>query len=217
VIAELIAAEGRGRELFAEVLARKLIIPGKTESQLSEDVRDLASEMFGVKKYWHKRIVRAGANTQLPYAGNPPDHTLLDDDIMYFDFGPVFDGDWEADLGFTYVLGADPKKHALAAGVASGWNHAAEYFRERTNITCSELYKFCSDFAVQRGWAFGHIHCGHRIGAFPDEQDDERITANNHQIMRRVVAGQPLVWILEIHFVDREAGYGGFQEALLLD
>jgi hypothetical protein len=25
------------------------------------------------------------------------------------------------------------------------------------------------------------------------------------------------VWILEIHFVDRAAGYGGFQEMLSLD
>ena len=213
MIAELIAAEGKARELFAEVQTRNLIVAGKTESELSDDIRALAAELFGVKKYWHKRIVRAGANTMLSFAANPPEHTLLPDDILYFDFGPVFADDWEADIGFTYVLGDDPKKHALAAGVASGWNHAAEYFREHTAITSAELYAYCSDFAVQRGWQFGHIHCGHMIGAFPSEIDPERITLDNHRRMRRDGA----VWILEIHFVDRAAGYGGFQEALLLD
>jgi Xaa-Pro dipeptidase len=27
----------------------------------------LAEEMFGISKYWHKRIVRAGKNTLAPY------------------------------------------------------------------------------------------------------------------------------------------------------
>jgi len=136
MISELLAAEARARELFAECVRRSMIVPGKTERELSNDVFALANEMFGVDTYWHKRIVRAGRNTLLAYAANPPDHTLTEDDILYFDFGPVFD-DWEADLGLTFVLGEDPKKHKLAADVATAWDEAAAHFREHPELTAA--------------------------------------------------------------------------------
>ena len=43
------------------------------EVEASNAIRDLAAEMFGVSRHWHKRIVRAGPNTLQPYAQNPPD------------------------------------------------------------------------------------------------------------------------------------------------
>ena len=56
--------------------------------------------MFGVRKFWHKRIVRSGVNTLEPYRSNPEELTLRADDIVFFDFGPIF-SDWEADVGRT--------------------------------------------------------------------------------------------------------------------
>jgi len=221
MISELLAAEARARELFAECVRRSMIVPGKTERELSNDVFALANEMFGVDTYWHKRIVRAGRNTLLAYAANPPDHTLTEDDILYFDFGPVFD-DWEADLGLTFVLGEDPKKHKLAADVATAWDEAAAHFREHPELTAAELYRFCGTLAQRMGWELGHIHCGHLVGKFPHERDEgdddcHYIRADNDLPLRRTgVFGTPLQWILEIHFVDRAAGFGGFQESLLL-
>jgi Xaa-Pro dipeptidase len=35
-----------------------------------------------------------------------------EDDIVFLDFGPVFE-EWEADFGWTYVVGNDPLKHKL--------------------------------------------------------------------------------------------------------
>src|SRR4028119_890518 len=110
--AKLIEAENIALALFKAVESRNLIIAGKTESHLNREVFELARELFGIEKHWHKRIVRSGANTLLPYQENPPDLILQEDDILFFDFGPIIE-DWEADLGRTYVIGNDPYKHKL--------------------------------------------------------------------------------------------------------
>jgi Xaa-Pro aminopeptidase len=213
-------AEARAKKLYAAVQKKKLIVPGKTESALSKDIMALAKEMFGVKKYWHKRIVRSGANTLLPYRENPPDLTLQDDDILFFDFGPVF-ADWEADLGATFVLGKNKRKKKLAADVAKAWDAASAYWRKHPDITCAQLYNHVCALAKKAGWEFGHYHCGHLVGKFPHEKtegdgDELYIRADNPRKMRELGAnGEPLRWILEIHFIDRAAEIGGFQEALL--
>ena len=222
MIGELIGAENRARQLFAECVRRNLVVPGKTEQALSDELCGLASEMFGTRRFWHKRIVRAGKNTVLPYKHNPEDLELQSDDILFFDFGPVF-GEWEADLGLTVVLGSDPRKLKLAADVARAWDDGAAYFREHKDITAAQLYGYVTNLAHELGWTFGHIHCGHLIGQFPHEKtegDDESLylRADNALPMRRTgVAGTPLRWILEIHFIDNATGLGGFQEALLLE
>ena len=108
----LIDAENKAAILFAEIAKRGLIVAGKSEKELNNEVFKLAFELFRIDKYWHKRIVRAGKNTLLPYKENPPNETLQNDDILFFDFGPVFE-DWEADVGKTYVLGNNEQKLKL--------------------------------------------------------------------------------------------------------
>ncbi len=220
-IQELIAAEARAQQLLDECVRLQAIVPGTTERALSERVFAIAESMFGVKRYWHKRIVRAGRNTVLPYAANPPDLTIQADDIVFFDFGPVF-GDWEADVGRTVVVGDDPRKHQLAADVARGWDLASEYFRTHPDVTAAELYRQVGELARGFGWDHGHVHCGHVVGRFPHEQelDDDTVylRADNPRPLRRLgLTGQPLRWILEIHFVDPAREFGGFQESLLLE
>ncbi len=118
MIDRLLWAQQQALLLFEEAEKRQLVAPGKTESVLNNEIYELAFEMFGIRKYWHKRIVRAGANTLLPYRENPPDLTLQDDDILFFDFGPVFE-EWEADLGRTYVIGNNPRKLKLQSDIAT--------------------------------------------------------------------------------------------------
>ena len=95
---ELLQAQAKAVRLFEEIDARGLIRPGITEKTLNADIYALAKEMYGITTYWHKRIVRAGKNTLLPYAENPPDLMIETDDILFFDLGPVFEH-WEADFG----------------------------------------------------------------------------------------------------------------------
>ena len=60
-------AQLQAEALFAAVVERGLIAPGALESQVSKGVYCLARELFGVKRHWHKRVVRCGPNTVLGY------------------------------------------------------------------------------------------------------------------------------------------------------
>jgi hypothetical protein len=61
--ARLLEAQAKAEELFAEIGARGLITAGVSERQASDAIRDLAADMFGTARWWHKHIVRAGPNT----------------------------------------------------------------------------------------------------------------------------------------------------------
>ena len=49
--------------LFQAIEANRLVVAGRTERDVEQDIYALAQERFGVEKHWHKRIVRSGANT----------------------------------------------------------------------------------------------------------------------------------------------------------
>lgn len=217
---QLLEAQAKAETLFHEVEARGLIRAGITESGLNEDIYALAAEMYGITTYWHKRIVRAGANTLLPYAENPPDLTIQTDDILFVDLGPVFE-QWEADFGRTYALGSDPAKHKLRQDVGLAFAAGKKYFEEQPNITGAELYSYAQALAAQFGWEFGGPIAGHLIGQFPHERIPEDkvslyIHPESHLSMRSLDdKGYMRHWILEIHFVDKERQIGGFYEELL--
>src|SRR5262249_32317293 len=118
---QLRAAEAKAAHLFREVESRGLIRGGITEEQLNREIYALAFELFGIKKYWHKRIVRAGPNTLQPYKENPPNLRIQAADIVFFDFGPVFE-EWEADFGRTYVLGDDPTMWRIKQDIEEAWH-----------------------------------------------------------------------------------------------
>src|ERR1700742_1552213 len=97
----LIAAQDTSIEFFKAIEAKKLILPGKTEAQLNDDVCNLAAKEFGITQHWHKKIVRAGENTLSIYTDDPPDRTIGEDEILFIDLGPIVNG-YEADIGRTY-------------------------------------------------------------------------------------------------------------------
>ncbi|NLG55420.1 MAG: aminopeptidase P family protein [Rhodococcus sp.] len=213
-------AETKAVSLFDEVIARGLIAPGRTESEISDDIRDLSVELFGTRKYWHKRIVRAGINTLEPYRSNPPDRVIGDDDIIFLDFGPIFE-EWEADFGRTYVLGNDPAKIALRDALEPVWHAGRLYFDSHPDVTGAQLYEHVVQAAADRGIEFGAAIAGHLVGEFPHEKikgDDvtNYIAPGSDLPMRRTDGkGRPCHWILEIHLVDRERQIGAFFEQLL--
>jgi Xaa-Pro dipeptidase len=218
--AQLLEAQSKAVELFNQLEARELIRPGITEKDLNADIYALAKEMYGIDTYWHKRIVRAGSNTLLPYAENPPDLMLGTDDILFLDLGPVFE-QWEADFGRTFVLGSDPLKHKMQQDVGHAFAQGKRYFNETPDITSSELFSYARSMAEEFGWEFGGPIAGHLIGQFPHERiAGDKVTLyvhpDSHLPMRSVdEKGQKRHWILEIHFVDREHRIGGFYEELL--
>lgn len=218
--AALLEAQIKAQRLFAEVEEQNLIRPGRSETEINESIYTLAQRMYGITRYWHKRIVRAGRNTLQPYDENPPDLRVSEDDIVFLDLGPVFE-EWEADFGRTYVVGSDTLKLKLCRDIEEAFKSGKKYFQQKPDITASELYRHAQELARQSGWEYGGPIAGHLIGVFPHERiPDDKITLyvhpENHNRMKTLDAsGQTRHWIFEVHFVDRVREIGGFYEELL--
>ncbi|HMF72354.1 MAG TPA: M24 family metallopeptidase [Flavitalea sp.] len=217
---KLMEAEAKALHLFKTIEDREIIRAGKSEIQINTEIYNLAFELFGIEKYWHKRIVRAGANTLKPYDENPPNLILQKDDIIFLDFGPVFE-DWEADFGRTYVIGNDPHKHKLKKDIEQAWYEAKEWFSQQTKLTGAEFHQYIIDLAKKYGWIYGGQLAGHLIGHFPHERLEPKNYGlyvhpeNPNDMFLPDANGNKRHWILEIHFIDSEKQIGGFFEQLL--
>lgn len=219
---QLIAAEDRALALLDRIAAAGLIAPGRTERAVERDIYALAEAEFGVTRHWHKRIVRAGANTLATASDNPPVRVIGDDDIVFLDLGPVV-GEWEADVGCSYALGADPRKHALCAALPRQFAAVAAHFHAHPAISGAELYAFACAGAAAAGWRFGGRIAGHIVAEFPHahlpgDKAANRIAPDNPAPLRDPDAhGRRRHWILEIHLVDPSGDFGGFYERLIRD
>jgi Xaa-Pro aminopeptidase len=219
-VESLLAAQANAAALFAAVEQRGIVAAGISEGAASDAIRDLANEMFGKTRHWHKRVVRAGPNTLQPYAKNPPDRTIEADDIVFCDFGPIFEG-WEADFGRTFVVGDDPVKRRLCADLELLFDAGRAHFESTPDITGEQLFDFVVAQAEGRGWTWGGTIAGHVVGEFPhdDIEGDHMFSCvmpGNDRQMRTIDShGTICHWIQEIHIVDRERGFGGFYEQLL--
>lgn len=219
-LAALIDAEDRAFALLDAIEDAGLIAPGRTERAVEQDIRALAAERFGVTRHWHKRVVRAGINTLTTAGDNPPGRVIGDDDMVFLDLGPVFE-EWEADVGRSYAIGDDPRKHALCAALPAVFDVVRDKFNASPGITGQELYAFACETAEAAGWLFGGKIAGHIVGEFPHahipgEKDHHRINPANPGRLREPDAfGRVRHWILEIHLVSQDRGFGGFYERLL--
>jgi len=190
------------------------------ESERSEEINELARRRYGVRRHWHKRVVRCGPNTVHTYYSDPPDRRLEADDIVYLDFGPLFE-QWEADYGRSYVLGDDPRKHRLVADIDAAFRTGKQRFMNDPNLTAGGLYDYVCGLAQQAGWEFAAATAGHLVGHFPHETapgDSKRFSirhGNDISLREPDAKGARRHWILEIHFVDADRTMGGFCEELL--
>ncbi len=219
----LLLAEKKAKELFQTVEERGLIVAGKTEATLCEEIVKIAKEDFGVEYHWGKKIVRAGINTLQPYMANPKDCIIQEGDILFFDFHPVFNG-WEADLGRTYILGNDPLKLTIKKDVEAAWHEANDWYFKQTKLTGAVYFNYVVELTKRYGYEFGNAIAGHIIGHFPHEQPDEPndlcldVHPDNHtDILQLDKNGNKRHWMLELHFVDKVNNIGAFFEQLLTE
>jgi Xaa-Pro dipeptidase len=215
----LLEAQHKAEALFADVVRGGLIHAGKLEGELSDEIHRLAQERYGVRRHWHKRIARAGPNTLLGYYDESHDRRIEADDVVFLDFGPVFES-WEADFGRTYALGKDPDKHRLVSDIGVAFRRGKELYERTPDLTAGALYDFVAGLAATSGWEFGAPTAGHLVGHFPHERspDSKRFkvrSGNGLRLREPDDSSNPRHWILEIHFVDRVRGFGGFFEELL--
>jgi Xaa-Pro dipeptidase len=154
-IEHLMTAQNKAIELFSVIEQRGLIVPGRTERELCDEIVRIAKEDFGAEQHWGKRIVRTGKNTLQPYAADPEDLTIQNEDILFFDFHPVFDG-WEADLGRTYVVGSDPLKLKIKKDVESAWQTGNTWYAQQSHLTGAEFFRYAVARAKSYGYEFGN-------------------------------------------------------------
>ncbi|KAI1446075.1 Creatinase/aminopeptidase [Annulohypoxylon stygium] len=217
--AYLLDAQSKAVSLFAEI-EEKLIRPGISEKQLSDEIHALGQERHGVRTHWHKRVVRSGPNTLLPFEDNPPDRVIGEDDILYVDLGPVFEK-YEADFARTFVLGSDPEKIKLRDSLEPVWMAVKKRFDESEGMTGGRLYEIAGEEAKKAGWEFGAWLAGHLVGLYPHERvprDKTRlyITEGNDEVMdTEGKDGFKRHWILEIHLRDSKNNRAAFFEQLL--
>jgi Xaa-Pro aminopeptidase len=220
---QLIVAEQKAKELFNTVEAKGLIVAGKSEATLSDEIVKIAKEDFGAENHWGKKIVRTGINTLQPYIANPPGLVIQEGDILFFDFHPIFDG-WEADLGRTYVLGNGPLKLKIKKDTETAWHEANAWYFKQTHLTGAEYFNYVANLAKRYGYEFGNAIAGHIVGYYPHEQPDDPndlcldVHPDNHtDILQPDKHGNKRHWMLELHFVDRANNIGAFFEQLLAE
>ena len=217
----LLAAEAQALALLDEIEAAGLIAAGRTERDIEKAILDLAAARFAVEKHWHKRIVRAGANTLATAGDNPPIRVVGEDDMVFLDLGPVFEL-WEADVGRSYAIGADPRKHALVAELPRQFEAVRDHYHATPGITGAALYAFACRSAEAAGWRFAGEIAGHLVGEFPHARwpgikHHGHIRPENDTPMSDPDPfGRPRHWILEIHLADRGGSFAGFQERLMV-
>jgi Xaa-Pro dipeptidase len=217
----LLAAEQKAMALLDAIEASGMIAAGRSEHEVERDIFSLAEQSFGVVQHWHKRIVRSGVNTLRIANEDPPVREISPDDTVFLDLGPVF-GEWEADVGRTYVVGSDPEKQRLCEDLPRIFDELKMYFDTHHDVTGAELYAFAQRLADDAGWLFGGSIAGHIVGKFPHallpgDKDLYRVSPANGSRMREPDAtGHSKYWILEVHLVDRARTFGGFYERLLV-
>jgi Xaa-Pro dipeptidase len=219
-VQRLLDAQDKAAQLFGQIERRGLIRAGVGERQLSDEIRDLAADLFGVTRHWHRRIVRAGENTLLPFRERPPDRVIAADDVVFLDLGPIFQA-WEADFGRTFVLGDDPAKVALRDALPRVWQAGREYFDAHPQVSGAELFDHVVEVARAEGFRWGSHIAGHLLGEFPHKKIAGTgvqwyIAPGSGKPMRRHdPRGRLCHWILEVHLIDEAHRFGGFHEELL--
>ena len=122
-----------------EQIARA-IVPGMHESEAVALGKQILGEL-GMDRIWHPLLIRFGANTTKTY-DQPSDRSirLAQDDIVFIDIGPVFEGH-EADVGATFVLGQDEEKQRCADAAALIFQQVRERWLD-LGLTGEALYQY---------------------------------------------------------------------------
>ena len=218
---KLLYAQNITIDLFHTVEKKGLIRADKSEAQLSQEICQLAFNEFGITDHWHKKIVRTGRNTLCKYSDDPPDALIQKDDIVILDFGPIVNG-YEADIGRTYIIGADQKKIKIKSDVEKAWLETRDWYRGHGSLRASDLFQYAVDKANEYGYRFGGDIAGHIVGKYPHEQPADPQSPeldihplNHNDLFLPDANGRQRHWILELLFLDKINGFGAYFEELL--
>jgi methionyl aminopeptidase len=204
---KLLDVRERLHQAIAAISAK--ITPGMVEEDAVAMAREMLGEL-GMRKGWHRVIVRFGPNTTKDFnADSDPGVILGQQDIFFLDLGPVY-GDTEGDAGQTFVLGDDPEHRQAVADVKTLWDDVREQWFT-TGVTGVELYDYAIKRAEEMGWELNLDLSGHRLGDFPHEAHYDGSLAEAD------IRPNPNLWVLEIAIRHPTREFGAFYEDLLLE
>jgi len=204
---ELLQA-ARDKTLEAITEAARAIRPGWSEAEARAHVQDIQTRL-GAPKSWHPPMIRFGANTLLPFGKRGEENPrLAENDILFFDIGPIFDGH-EGDVGRAFTVGNDPEMKKCCRDIEAIWFEVRDHW-QKTGATGTALYEFAKQATEKRGWLLSLEKAnGHRIADFPHaarqrgsiEGWTDQLSSNR--------------WILEIQIRHPSRPFGAFYEDLL--
>jgi hypothetical protein len=177
-----------------------------------EEGRRVAAEVLsdhGLRKGWHKILVRFGPSTILNFDDPAPAGVVLgDDDIFFIDIGPIYAG-CEGDAGDTFTVGDDPEMARAARDVYDLWSQVRSEWALRST-TGADLYRLAGERAEAMGWVLNLDLTGHRLSSFPHSAHYDGTLAAVE------FAPSDLLWVLEIQIRHPDRPFGAFFEDLLL-
>ncbi len=160
---QLLEVRKRTRSALTEIAGS--VAPGMSE----HDARLMAADVLrdrGLRKGWHKILVRFGVNTLLNFDDpSEPDVVLGQDDIFFIDIGPIYQGH-EGDAGDTFAVGGDPDMVKAVGDVHRLWHEVRGTWVDQS-ASGADLYRFAEVQADEMGWNLNLDLTGHRISAFP--------------------------------------------------
>jgi CDP-4-dehydro-6-deoxyglucose reductase len=204
-LAGIVAARERSMAAVRDIAAR--LPTGITAAEACE-LADLHLRAMGATRNWHPTVVRFGADTACaPRERGDPVRRLRDDDILFIDIGPVWDG-YEGDYGDTFVRGANPVHQRCAAAARAVFDEAAAAWAAGADGVA--LYALAERAAERHGCTLVRDMAGHRIGDFP------HALYGKHKLAEAGFAPGEGLWVLEIQVRDRTQPVGAFFEDVLL-
>jgi methionyl aminopeptidase len=182
---------------------------GMREEDAVATARATLTEL-GMRRGWHKIMVRFGPNTTKNFSEPSAEGTILGtDDIFFIDIGPIYE-ETEGDAGDTFVVGSNVEHHRAKREVRLIWDQVRDkWFSEGT--TGKELYDYAFAAAASLGWTLNLDLTGHRLSDFPHSAHYDGTLAEVD------FRPNPNLWVLEIIIKHPSGTFGAFYEDLLLE
>ncbi len=165
---------------------------------------------LGMRRGWHKTLVRFGPNTTKNFSDPSAEGTILgENDIFFIDIGPIYEGT-EGDAGDTFVVGTNVEHHRAKREVRIIWDQVRDkWFHDGT--TGKDLYAYAVAAAASLGWTLNLDLTGHRLSDFPHSAHYDGTLAEVE------FRPNPNLWVLEIIIAHPDGTFGAFYEDLLLE
>jgi hypothetical protein len=228
---QLIEARKSGLLFIEQIRSRQLIQAGFQTELVQRAIYELAAQILyppGQKpRFWHRQILRAGADTIYPYCVKTRNNLIQPGDIVFVDLGPVLSIGTEVDLGRSLIVpepNIDPEKLRICDDCERLFVKGKTYYLQNQHMTGRQLYEHMQYLAEEYGWKLSsQRHSGHLIGIFPHEQilgdtEFDYICPENTKPMSALDRfGHQRYWILEVHLIHPQNLFGAFYEDLLID